>query len=76
MSTNTNTTAREGVKAPLSLKWLEQFRKSSQIVRTGRDDKGNYYNSTGQLNQAAWFGEHGHLLLDEIDRLRAMNRRY
>lgn len=63
-------------KAPLSLEWLEQFRKASVIIRTSRDDQGNYYNDFGVANQAAWFGEHGHLLLDEIDRLRASKRNY
>ena len=57
---------------PLTNEWLNQFRKASQIVRTGRDDKGNFYNNFGTQNQAAWIGEHAHLLIAEVDRLRKL----
>lgn len=64
-------------KKSLTTKWLNQFKKASQIVRTGRDANGNYYNAEfGQLNQAAWIGEHAHLLIDEIERLRRIEERF
>ncbi len=58
---------------PLSDEWIKQFRHAEQIVRTGRDEKGNYYNAEfGRTNQAMWCGEHVGLLLNEIDRLRGV----
>lgn len=53
---------------------LESYKESLEIVRTGKDRKGNSFNGIGQLNQAAWIGENSKPLIDEIERLREMKK--
>jgi hypothetical protein len=48
---------------------LKSFKEAFRIVRTGKDGDGNRYESYGQLNQAAWIGEHANCLIDEIEKL-------
>lgn len=63
-------------KTELTPEWLDRFREAALIVRTQRDSKGNRYNREfGVMNQACWIGEHAHLLIDEIDRLRQLQSR-
>lgn len=57
---------------PLSDDALKRFREAHQIAITGKGTDGTTYNKIGCLNQAAWIGENVGLLLNEIDRLKAM----
>lgn len=58
-------------RTELTKERLEEFKKSLRIVKTGKDESGNRYNAIGQLNQAAWIGEHSEILIEEIERLWA-----
>lgn len=60
---------------PLTAEQLESFRSALEIVRTGKGSGGETYNNIGQLNQAAWIGEHSGALIAEIERLRPELRR-
>lgn len=49
---------------------LQHFKNALLIAQTGKDAEGNQYETIGQLNQAAWIGEHAHILINEIERLQ------
>jgi hypothetical protein len=49
---------------------LSNFKEQFKIVSTGKDSKGNSFNSFGTLNAAAWIGENVGSLIDEIENLR------
>lgn len=49
---------------------LIPFKEQLQIVQTGKDKHGNYFESYGKMNAACWIGEHSGLLINEIERLR------
>ena len=49
---------------------LENYKAQLQIIREGKDDKGNTYNNFGVLNAAAWIGENSGCLIKEIEELR------